>query len=318
LDPLDLKILKILLASNGIPPGVPVFRRSFRSMARDLRVDQATIRRRFKKLQEQRILKGWYLGVSPSLSGGVVVNAWLGVENESEKRGLIERLTTLRTLERVCNYLGPRLSCVILCREGTNPDAVMKRLARLAGTDAKVHRQGVIRMEAYSPKETDLAIIGSLRRDPWKSYSTVAKELGLSAKTVKRRVTALTEDGAIYMLPVIDLKALQGIIPVELVVSYSSIETKTGANERIASYLKEGLVFYDGSGPYGYFAVIVPNVSQVERIAGWARQQAGVGEVHAAVLQDVVLNRSHYERWPVSGRLAPAREQAPPTLRTTT
>jgi DNA-binding Lrp family transcriptional regulator len=58
LDPLDLKILKILLVDYGVPPGVPVFRKSFRSMAKVLEVDQATIRRRIKRFQEQRILKG--------------------------------------------------------------------------------------------------------------------------------------------------------------------------------------------------------------------------------------------------------------------
>lgn len=318
MDALDLGILKILLANNGVPPGVPIFRKSFRSMAKELRVDQATIRKRIKKFQEQRVLKGWYLGVSPGLSGHVVVNAWLGVGSESSKRELIEKLSVLQNMERVCNYLGPRVSCVLFCRRGTNPEAAIQRLAKLAGPGAMVHKQGVVRSPAYSPKETDLAIIGSLRRDPWKSYPTVAKELGLSAKTVKRRVARLTADGAIYMLPIIDLNSLQGIIPVELVVSYASSESMTRANERIVSYLKEGLVFSDSSGPYGYFALIVPNVSQVEQIAGWVRQQTEVSEVHAMVLQDVVLNRSFYERWPVLDRPVTAKGLVPSPVKVLT
>ena len=255
-------------------------------------------------------MKGWYLGVSPALSGHAVVEAWLSVENELAKGKLMERLLADRNLERVCNYLGPRVSFVLFCRQRTNPDSAIQRLAKIAGPGAALHKQGIVRLPAYSPREIDMAIISSLRRDPWKSFSTVAKELGISAKTVKRRVARLTEDGAIYMLPIIDLKALQGIIPVELVVSYASGESKTGVNERIVSHLREGLVFSDSSGPHGYFALIVPNVSHVEQVASWVKQQGGVSKVHVSVLLDVVLNRSHYERWPLHGRQGFRREKA--------
>jgi DNA-binding Lrp family transcriptional regulator len=125
----------------------------------------------------------------------------------------------------------------------------------------------------------------------------VAKELGLSAKTVKRRIARLSEDGAIYLLPIVDLKALQGIIPMELVVDYSSPEMRTEASARIRSNLRDELMFSDASKPHGYFALVVSNISRVEQIAKWVQQQKGVKDVHAEALQDVILNRIHYEHW---------------------
>lgn len=151
-------------------------------------------------------------------------------------------------------------------------------------------------MQASELKETDAAIAAALRLDPWKRYPSVAKELGLSAKTVKRRVTRLTEEGAIYMIPILDLKALQGIIPVELVVSYTSTESKSHINELILSQFKEELVFSERAGPLGYFALVFPNISQVEQIAKWVKRQNGVKDAHSEVLLDVELNRKHYER----------------------
>ena len=296
MDPLDFGILKILLANNGAPPGVSVLRRSFRSMAKELDVDQATVRHRIKKFQEQRVLRGWYLGVSPGLSGKAVVNAWFGVGSEAAKNELIEKLLANRNVERACSYLGPKVSFVLFCSDGTSPEVALQGLAKLAGPKAVPHEQGVIRVPAYPTKQTDLAIIGSLRRDPWKAYSAVAKELGLSARTVKRRTNKLSEDGLIYMLPIVDLKALQGVIAMELVVNYASREVRTRVHGRIVSLVHDGLVFSDSSGPYGYFALVVPNVSQVEQITSRVRQLDGVSEVQATVLQEVVLNRRHYER----------------------
>lgn len=305
MDVLDLSIMKVLLADNGIPPGTPAMRRSFRSMAKDLRVDQGTIRSRMKKFQEQRILKGWYLGVSPALTGNNVAHVWLEVEPERDKRSLIDELVSVQGVERVCNYLGPRISLVLLYRKEKDLESSLKRISKLTRSNRVFHTQGVGSVSYPNLTATDAAIILSLQEDPWKPYTVVAKELRFSAKTVKRRVTRLSEAGAIYILPDLDLKALEGIIPTEMVVSYVSGKPKAEVTERIASHISGELVFSQISGSRGYFALAVPNVSMVEGIGRWVKQQNGVSDVHTEVLQDVVLNPNHYR----PQRLAVGREE---------
>jgi len=112
---------------------------------------------------------------------------------------------------------------------------------------------------------------------------------------VKRRVAKLSEDGAIYLLPNIDLKALQGIVSAEVVVDYASRESRAPVNKQLATYLNESLVFSNTSGPFGYFALVFPNVSHVEQIARWVGHLQGVRGVRTLVLQDVILNQRHYE-----------------------
>lgn len=302
MDRLDLAILKVLLVNNGVPPGTPVLRKSFRSIAKDLGVDQGTIRTRMKRLQEQRILKGWYLGVSPGLTGHDVGYAWLALEPESNKIETINGLLSVPEVERICSYLGPKLSMIFLVEKGSDSDTTIKRLGEMAGGNLALHKQGVVQVPTRTLKETDSSIIRSLQEDPWKPFSFVAKEVGISTKTVVRRVARLSEDGAIYMVPIIDLKALQGIIPVELVVDYLSPQLRSRANERITSHIREELVFAGNSGPYGYFALIASNLSQMEQIGRWAKQQDGVREARVEALQDVMLNRIHYEEWRVPTR----------------
>jgi DNA-binding Lrp family transcriptional regulator len=297
LDKVDLGILKELLVNNGVPPGTGVLRKSFRSMAKDLGLDQGTIRSRIKKFQEQGVLRGWYLGNTPGIAGQSVIYAWLRVESEAGKEDVIEKLLSVEDIERVCNYFGPKVSFVLFHRNMPNPDAALERLASLTGLGKSVHQQATIRVPPYEIKRTDAALIDVLRRDPWIPDSVVAKEVGISARSVKRRVTRLTEDGAIYMLPIIDLKVLQGIIPMELVVDYASPESRAEVNGLIVSRIRENLVFSNYTGPYGYFALAVPNISQVEIIKRWVKQLKGVRDAHSDALQDVVLNRKYYERW---------------------
>jgi DNA-binding Lrp family transcriptional regulator len=295
LDKLDLRIMKVMLAGNGIPPGVPVMRKSFRSMAKDLRVDQGTIRSRMKKLRDQGTLKGWYLGISPALTGDSVVHAWLEVEHESDKSRLIDELVSVPGVERACNYLGPRISAVLLYREQKDLELSLKCIAISTRSNKLFHAPGAPGVPHQEIDESDAAIIQSLREDPWKPYAAVAKELRFSAKTVKRRATRLFESGGMYVVPDLDLKTLQGAIPAELVVSYRSDELKAEATERIASHLTGELIFSHVSGLRGYFALAVPNVSMVEAIGRWVGQQSGVLGVHMEVLQDVVLSPSHYK-----------------------
>ena len=294
MDRLDFAILKALLVNNGVPPGVTVLRKSFRSMARDLKVDQATVRGRMKRLQANHVLRGWALGISPGTRGQHVGQVWLGVK-ETEKGDVTRALLSMSEVERVCNYFGPVLSFVFLFDEGVDPKLVTKHLLRNLRARITVLREGMIPVPRLDLKDTDASIVRSLRSDPWKPYLRVAEEVRTSSRTVARRVAKMSEQGATYMLPVIDLKALEGTIPAELLIEYSSSRTKGIANEQISRRIGQKLVFSDVSGPYGYFALLVENLSQLEQIAEWSKNVEGVRGARVGALQDVILSQKYYQ-----------------------
>jgi len=295
LDRLDVGILKILLLNNGVPPGVPVLRKSFRSIARDLGVDQGTVRSRMRRFQASGILRGWYLGVSPGLTGHDLYSAWLGTEGPVDRSAAIDALLSDPNIERVCDYLGPQFSLILFAEKGADLGPAVRRLTSRAGFGVRLLRERLVRVPLRRLKPTDSSIIACLQTDPWKPYSIVADEVGVSAKTVARRVAAMSEEGLIYLLPSIDLRALTGMIPVELVVQYRHAESKARVNELLVPRLREGLVFSDTSGSQGYFALFVSNIAQMVQLAEWVSRQEGVLKVHTDVLQDVLLNRNHYE-----------------------
>ena len=273
-----------------------MLRKSFRSMARDLKVDQATVRARIKKFQANHVLRGWALGINPGTRGQHVGQVWLGVR-ETKKGDVTGALISMNEIERVCDYFGPVLSFVFLFDEGANPKLITEHLLRKLGPGITVLREGVIPVPRLDLKDTDASIVRSLQFDPWKPYPRAAEEVKTSSRTVARRVAKMSEQGAIYMLPVIDLKALEGIIPAELVIEYSSSKSKWKANERIAGHIGHNLVFSDVAGPYGYFALLVQNLSQLGQIAEWSKKVEGVRGARVGALQDVILSPRHYQNW---------------------
>ena len=263
-------------------------------MAKDLGVDQATVRARMEKFQEQGILKGWSLGINPGNNGQGVCQVWLGVQREMDKADVIRALLSSKEIERVCSYFGPTLSFVLLVDDGVDPKPIVERLLRHAGPAVTLLRKGGIPVPKRNLKDIDTLIIRSLRKNPWKPYLRVAKEVRASTKTVARRVSKMAEEGAIYMLPVVDLKALQGIIPAELVVEYSSPELKEAVNAQVVARIGRNLVFSDITGLYGYFALFIENLSKLEQLGEWCGRQEGVGGMHVSALQDIILNPNYY------------------------
>jgi DNA-binding Lrp family transcriptional regulator len=263
-------------------------------MARDLGVDQSTVRARMSRFRESGFLKDWSLGINPGIIGRHMGQVWLGVQ-ESNKAGVIDSLLSSKDVERVCNYFGPALSFIFLFQGGTDHQPSLARLLERAGPGVTVLSQGVIPVPSLPLKDIDTSIIKSLQDDPWKSYPQVAKEVKASSKTVARRVAMMSEEGAIYVLPVVDLKALQGVIPAELVVEYSSSKSKRPATARIVSHIGKDLVFSDVKGPHGYFALLVGNLSQLEQLAEWCRKEEGVKGIRVGALQDVILNSKYYQ-----------------------
>lgn len=295
MDQVDLGVLKALLVNNGVPPGVPILRKSLRSIAKDLGVDQSTVRSRIRRFRDQGVLKGWRLGTNPGTKGQHVGQVWLRVRRESDKGSMINVLLSSKEIERVCNYFGPTLSFVFLFDGENAPQPIIERLLKDLGPAVRVLRQGVIPVPKRALKDTDILIIGSLQKDPWKPYARVAEEVRASPKTVARRMAKMSEEGAIYMLPVVDLKMLQGIIPAELVVEFSSPESRSDANAQIVARIGQRLVFSDTGSPYGYFALLVENLSQLEQLAEWCTERRGVQGIRVGALQDVILSKKHYQ-----------------------
>jgi len=263
-------------------------------MARDLKVDQSTVRARMKKFQANHVLRGWILGINPGTKGQHVGQVWLIVK-EAKKGDATEALLSMSEVERVCNYFGPVLSFVFLFDEGADSELVTESLLRKLGPDITVLREAEIPVPRLELKDTDVSIVRSLRSDPWKPYLKVAAEVRTSPRTVARRVAKMSEQGAIYMLPVVDLKALEGIIPAELVIEYSSSKSKGTANRQIADHIGHDLVFSDTAGPYGYFALLVKNLSQLEQIGEWSNRVGGVRGARVGALQDVILSPNYYQ-----------------------
>jgi DNA-binding Lrp family transcriptional regulator len=298
LDSLDLKILKELVKNSVMPFPSPVLRKSFRTIGRNLRIDQGTVRNRVRKFQQNGLIKEFYLGVNPSLFGRKIGVLFFDVRPQSEKENLKQKVSKMDGVLLVCDYLGPRLSAVFCYTDEENLKRVTRQIIRMANSeDVICTNKPFLPCDKLKLTPSDWRIINSLQKgDPWKnSFSVVAREIGISTKTVKKRIQTLVEGGAIYLLASLDLRSFDGFVPADLNIFYETPDDRDKVVDSVRERLGDMLVFADiEDRQHGYFALAVPSIARIRAIENWMKTHEGVRNVRVEVLHDISSIKRFY------------------------
>lgn len=264
-------------------------RKSFRSIGRSLNVDQGTVRNRIRKLKQDGLIREWRLEVNPGLFGRKLECLMLDVPQEYDKVEVIRKICSVSSVTLVCNYMGPPLHVRVSCENDQSLRETRRIITEIVGGEQPVWAQRpTSTIRASDLKQSDWQIIKALRKDPWKSYEQIAKEVGISSKTARKRTAAIAEQGAIQLSVDVNIAALKGVVPASLVVFYSSPTSRSQAVRRITDYLGDELFFAELGDPHvGVFALSVPNVARLEAVGGWVRSQPGITACRTLVLLDV-------------------------------
>lgn len=247
------------------------------------------------------MIKEFYLGVNPSLFGFKIGAAFFDVHPLSEKENLRKKISTMDGVLLVCDYMGSKLSAVLCYKDEDSTKKFTRQVTRMANPEDIISlNKPFLPCDKLKLTPADWRIILSLQRgDPWKkSFSIVAKETGLSTKTVKRRVQSLVEAGGIYLLASVNLGSFEGFVPADLNVLYKSPEVSEKVADGSREYLGDTLVFADVEDRHhGYFALAVPSVARIREIESHARNYDGVSGARVEVLHDILsVRRFHNEQ----------------------
>lgn len=305
MDRIDIKIMKELLKDYVMPPRDAHIRRSFRSIAKSVQIDQHAIRNRIRKLQEQGVIRRWYIAVNPTLFGLRTAALQIFLPDNSDKDGIMQRISSSfsNNMAFLCNHLEQKLIIILYYRNTRELDDNIDKLMKITNA-LYVNKLPKLFTECRAKLTgSDWKIISSLQQDPWKPYSAISKELNISPKTVKRRIEALARDGAVYLMVDLNMKSVEGVIPADLLVFYenshnninSTLADKTRL--QIAEYLGDQLMYSEPNFAPGmdHFGLILSNISKSQEIQKWACGKEGVKQAHVSVLLDVFPQYKLYE-----------------------
>jgi len=282
LDALDVRLFRDLLQSPASSPMGAHFRMSFGSIAKKVGVDEETVRHRIRRFHQDGLISGWRTIMNPAILGGGLYGIIFDVNPAIRKDEVIEAARLIPGMFLIVSFHGSLMTAVLRSYN----DSAMRKHIEILRRLSKADRIYVAKVP-FPPCRIDLSksdwdVLRALRGDPRKPYSTVSRELGLSSRTVKRRLERMIHEGAVFAFPAVDPNAARGVVMAALIVTYDP-ERKAHLDPQIFAKLETYLwhVFHmlpseiDGLQSTT-FNLALPTVGRSTEILRWAQSLPGL------------------------------------------
>jgi DNA-binding CsgD family transcriptional regulator len=199
------------------------------------------------------------------------------VQPESEKADMIRKLKLVDGVIMILNFFGRALKILTMYSSDESRSRTVELISRI--TNAERITQSRMPLPLSRTKlltETDVKIIEALSKDARKSSALVAKELGLSTRTVRNRTDRLRQENTIFTFPSLNISGVAGLIPVYLSYTYCN-GAKSSVDHAMLTHFESSYlwgVFYDPD--HGSIMLNAPTMGDVPRILEWAKAQPGI------------------------------------------
>ena len=215
MDDLDISILKMLSTNS---------RMSDHSIAKRLQVTTNTVKNRIRKLKEEGVLLGFETHLSATFFNAT--HCWLATElyeNESGEKIVKE----LGEIEKVSFIMPTTENVMVIAMDFFNSTDLDKTIQQMSEKKGITGIQTYIYSSHHPHKKIDISpldwkIMKSIRFNSRKSPSEIARECGVSTRTVNRRLRRLHNGGVIHHTIALDPMASKGTIVYGIFVEYDA------------------------------------------------------------------------------------------------
>jgi DNA-binding Lrp family transcriptional regulator len=311
LDELDVRIFRALLTDKVSAPFSAHLKTSLREVARKLKVDDVTVRNRFKRFQDQGFLSGWRLLPNPTLFGYRMMNVLVDTQPKSPKNFMMERLKLIPGIVVLLDYQGDSLGIVLFYESDQSLSQTIELISKITSAEKITQFRAILPIgQANRFTDADWAIIRNMEHDAWKSHVEVAKELGYTARTVKNRLERLERQNALVIPPALDIASIDRMIGLVLYYSYTSRRMKQTVDRTLLSHFDGSYLWARLTDPEGaYLILLAPTMASVKQYQEWTRQQPGVAGARAEIIVE------SFNLWENTSKLFQQQTLLKPTLK---
>lgn len=293
LDRLDVHILRELVWGRENWPVGSDIRKSYGTVARSLGVDEGTVRNRVRALHGSGFIAGWRTILNPSLFGGGEIAVWLDVGGRASKDELFESACLLPGAILINRSHGKGVFVVLRYHDEVEVRREIDLLLRLADAEWRIVGRVPFPSCDLRLTPTDRSILRCIRGDPRRPAVAVSRELGISTRTVRRRLQRMIDHRALFAFPALEPKAVEGPLIGALLVTYRA-DRKAEIDERILAHLDDFLWHVFHMLPYApgglhpcAFNLFLPNLAKAREILIWAHDLPGVVECRLELMEEL-------------------------------
>ncbi len=288
MDKLDIAIIREMVVEASSLTLQPNIKQSYRLLARKLGVTKDTVRNRLRRL-EAGFLTGWRVGINPSLLGYSGSFVFFDVRPPSLKPRVLEEVRRLPGMLWFADCTEGFIGCALAYKDADSLKSTLQKISRMSNAETLVGGSGRLPTCNLRLSKIDWSIVQDVQREPRRPYSETAKTLGVSTRTVRRRLDRMIEEHALFLMPSMNMEELQGSIAVNLTISYTSPEFKRDVDGKVISEFWDYLALaHLNSTEHGWYVLILPNLPKVEEVRKLATVLPGARNVLVNPIVDFV------------------------------
>jgi DNA-binding Lrp family transcriptional regulator len=285
LDDLDVRIFREF---NG--PRSPHWnvRESFTAVARRLGVDEETVRLRVARLRDHGVIPSWRIAINPRLLGYEETGLDLEIEDESVKPEVLARLRSLPGITQIADFQGSGMLAILWRDRHDVLPWFRKRVDPIGAWKLRAYWTSPFPEPTVKMRTIDWKILAAMRDDARKDLRTVASMLRTTVRTVQRRLLALNEGKAAFVVGTPNVDRMAGLMCNYLV--YCPDDDRKRAADATALRQLPRIGTYDtDSAHYSMFGGSCENLSQAEQVLARLRSLYEAGTVRLAIVREIFI-----------------------------
>ena len=277
------------------PQNPEVLRPSY--LATRLRVEPETVKAHLARMEASGFIR--FYQVYPNFRHlGLASAAYLfRVPDDDRKAAAVERVQLIDGLVEVHNFLGAEMCVEVTYRAEHDLSKKLKLLAEFTGDEDPVRFYDRDMPPVPRPlTPLDWRIVKALRYRGRLPPADVAEELGVSARTVRRRHSRIMKEGSMFIVPAVDASKAPGTILFELLF-YTTPQADVSTLQRVLQTYEDRYLYHYVPSPrdLGNFDVLLATDStgEIEALRQRGRLIPGIAKVSALVFR----GWSEYTDW---------------------
>jgi len=284
---LQLKILKELssMSTFGL-----YLRPTYSDVAKKLGIDEETVRVRVRQAERAGTVIRWQVEINPHVLGREATSVILNVDDPSKKDSIISQIKLIDEVVFIMDFYEKPLRIHFYHENDQDRERKLDLIKSICGDKNPTYWQLGFAPVSAKLKKTDWQIMKALRRDSLLSNLEVAKEIGVSARTVKRRVSFMTEARAIYTHTVGNIKRVPGMAYLFL-VDCANERKKREIDEQIRSRLDNAIFEDTFNKQYSIYAAVFHNMGEADEMYRWIKSLEGAEKTRTYVIREMLSIR---------------------------
>ena len=291
-DDLQLRIMRELTSPGSFRWDI---RESYAAMAERLKVDEETVRRGVNRARELGFLKTIQLVLNPHLIGRESAGIQGNVEDPEKKQSTVSQIEQLDGVVIIINLIGKPLRTIFYYRDEKAHARTVQQIKAICGSGDTVEWRGGFPPANLNLHTTDSQIIKALRKDPRRPTSDLARDVGVSTKTVKRRLTLMTEGRAFYLLPELNYDKYPGVAS-DYLISIPDEAKKATIDKQIRAKLDRLVFSFTDAKEFSIFAKVCLNMSEADETQKWIQGIDGVKNVRMDLMRETTVVKGWLDR----------------------